>query len=215
LPKGFTAEKAGLQPDIFNATKRHLYEIKSSSIAEVVKGLGKVAIYRTALREAGFKVELGPVGEPGTAGLVSAPNGYAYFTAVMPGLIVYRRTTTLPDPLPLRVLELQHEVLQNFAKVLQRPPPTPPVLLPVPLTPPAPTTTPVPLTAPRWTLWAEPLIIYPATKGPLQVISDNLSKVKDEIAAITGLTGGALIVYLIISEGSRVVFPPRNLILLP
>jgi len=36
----------------------------------------------------------------------------------------------------------------------------------------------------------------------------------ERMAAITGLTGTALIVYLIISEGSR-VFPPRNLIPVP
>jgi hypothetical protein len=37
----------------------------------------------------------------------------------------------------------------------------------------------------------------------------------DRMAAITGLSGAALIAYLIISEGSRVAFPPRNLIPVP
>lgn len=36
----------------------------------------------------------------------------------------------------------------------------------------------------------------------------------DRMAAVTGLTGTALIVYLIISEGSR-LFPPRNLVPVP
>ncbi|MBP2540825.1 MULTISPECIES: hypothetical protein [Agrobacterium] len=36
----------------------------------------------------------------------------------------------------------------------------------------------------------------------------------DHMAKVTGLTGGALIAYLIISEGSR-LFPPRNLIPVP
>jgi hypothetical protein len=36
----------------------------------------------------------------------------------------------------------------------------------------------------------------------------------DRMAEITGLTGAALITYLIISEGSR-LFPPRNLIPVP
>ncbi|WP_238135610.1 RHS repeat-associated core domain-containing protein [Xanthomonas fragariae] len=36
----------------------------------------------------------------------------------------------------------------------------------------------------------------------------------DEMSEITGLTGGALIIYLIMSEGSR-AFPPRNLIPIP
>jgi hypothetical protein len=37
----------------------------------------------------------------------------------------------------------------------------------------------------------------------------------ERIALATGLTGTALVIYLIISEGSRVVFPPRNLIPVP
>jgi hypothetical protein len=37
----------------------------------------------------------------------------------------------------------------------------------------------------------------------------------ERIALATGLTGMALAIYLIISEGSRVVFPPRNLIPVP
>lgn len=36
----------------------------------------------------------------------------------------------------------------------------------------------------------------------------------DRMAAITGLTGTALVIYLIVSEGSR-LFPPRNLIPVP
>jgi hypothetical protein len=222
LPKGFTAEKAGLQPDIFNATKRHLYEIKSSSTAELIKGLGKLVAYSAALREAGFQVTRGPAGEPGTAGLVSAPGGYAYFTVVVPGLIVYRYTKSRPELSRLRVLEFAHEVLQRLEKANQPTPNTPPVLAPVPSMPPVlapiPSTAPAPQAAPRRSPWDVPLLIYPATpiipKGTLSVIGENLSKVKAEIAAITGLTGGALVVYLIISEGSR-IFPPRNLIPLP
>lgn len=34
----------------------------------------------------------------------------------------------------------------------------------------------------------------------------------DAIGEIVGLTGTALVIYLIISEGSRILFPPRNLI---
>ena len=42
--------------------------------------------------------------------------------------------------------------------------------------------------------------------------SDDFVK---KVAAFTGLSGGALITYIIISEGSRVLIPPRNLIPLP
>jgi len=37
----------------------------------------------------------------------------------------------------------------------------------------------------------------------------------ERIQAATGLTGAALIIYIIISEGSRVAFPPRNLVPVP
>jgi hypothetical protein len=32
---------------------------------------------------------------------------------------------------------------------------------------------------------------------------------------VTGLTGGALVLYLIVSEGSRIIFPPRNALPVP
>lgn len=38
---------------------------------------------------------------------------------------------------------------------------------------------------------------------------------RERIAEITGLSGAALTVYIIISEGSRIVFPPRNLVPVP
>jgi Domain of unknown function (DUF4150) len=37
----------------------------------------------------------------------------------------------------------------------------------------------------------------------------------DAVAKATGLTGGALALYLVVSEGSRVLFPPRNLVPVP
>lgn len=37
----------------------------------------------------------------------------------------------------------------------------------------------------------------------------------EKMAAITGLSGAALIAYVIISEGSRLLFPPRNLVPVP
>jgi hypothetical protein len=36
----------------------------------------------------------------------------------------------------------------------------------------------------------------------------------DRMAKITGLTGAALVMYIIVSEGSR-LFPPRNLVPIP
>jgi len=48
--------------------------------------------------------------------------------------------------------------------------------------------------------------------------SEQDSKTEDlkrRISEFTGLTGTALILYIIISEGSRIAFPPRNLIPVP
>jgi RHS repeat-associated protein len=49
--------------------------------------------------------------------------------------------------------------------------------------------------------------------SPVPVVQDN-SGFMNRMSAITGLTGGALLTYVIISEGSR-LFPPRNLIPVP
>lgn len=46
---------------------------------------------------------------------------------------------------------------------------------------------------------------------PIPQVDDSFMK---QMEAITGLTGTALIIYLIVSEGSR-LFPPRNLVPIP
>lgn len=53
-----------------------------------------------------------------------------------------------------------------------------------------------------------------ATQGQ-EIAADEQSDVIDEMERLTGLTGLALLLYLIVSEGSRFVFPPRNLIPIP
>jgi hypothetical protein len=60
--------------------------------------------------------------------------------------------------------------------------------------------TPVPVTAPE------------TARRPVELRFDRAFM--EKMTAITGLTGTALIAYLIISEGSR-LFPPRNLIPIP
>ncbi|WP_133510457.1 DUF4150 domain-containing protein [Candidatus Thiosymbion oneisti] len=44
---------------------------------------------------------------------------------------------------------------------------------------------------------------------------DWVERTIESVKTATGLTGAALIAYLIISEGSRILFPPRNLIPVP
>ncbi|MDS0526547.1 hypothetical protein NNC19_12720 [Clostridium sp. SHJSY1] len=45
-------------------------------------------------------------------------------------------------------------------------------------------------------------------------LDENLIS-KDTLEKITGLSGAALVAYLVLSEGARVLFPPRNFIPVP
>jgi hypothetical protein len=54
----------------------------------------------------------------------------------------------------------------------------------------------------------------PAIRQQPALASSSSWNPVDKIAAITGLTGTALVIYLIVSEGSR-LFPPRNLVPVP
>lgn len=49
---------------------------------------------------------------------------------------------------------------------------------------------------------------------PVEKPKEDNEGFMETMSAITGLSGGALLVYVIISEGSR-LFPPRNLIPVP
>jgi uncharacterized protein DUF4157/putative RNase toxin 16 of polymorphic toxin system len=85
-----------------------------------------------------------------------------------------------------------------------------PVPVPVPVPAPAPAPVPVPAPAPEPAPAPTPA---PApAPGPSQPVIDR--GFMERMAAITGLTGTALVIYLIISEGTR-LFPPRNLIPVP
>ena len=63
--------------------------------------------------------------------------------------------------------------------------------------------------APKPSEWTGPAGEQPAKSA---AADPDLMKKMEEI---TGLSGAALIVYLILSEGSRVLFPPRNLVPVP
>ncbi|MCA2215466.1 hypothetical protein [Jidongwangia harbinensis] len=63
----------------------------------------------------------------------------------------------------------------------------------------------------------EPVVVpvpAPEPTGEPAVDPDEPS-LRERISEITGLTGIALTIYLIVSEGSRIVFPPRNIIPVP
>jgi len=146
----------GLKPDILNASRRHLYEIKPESSQNLA--FTEAQMYARIFAAAGIGITLGPIDEPGTRGLIPAPGGFYIFWSPIPGVIVYRYgRQPVPEPVP------------------------------------APKSAPAP---------------QPATT------SQSNQDFMQRMAELTGLTGTALIIYLIISEGSR-LFPPRNLVPVP
>ncbi|HVV53531.1 MAG TPA: DUF4157 domain-containing protein [Polyangia bacterium] len=147
-PTALPAKDLGLEPDITNLTKLHLYEIKPQAAEGV--GATEARMYLGIFVAAGVPMTLGPVTEPGTAGIIPAPGGYYTFEAVQPGVIVYqyRRGRYEPVTVPVESPEGQKDFIQ---------------------------------------------------------------KMQD----LTRLSGIALAIYIILSEGSRVAFPPRNAIPAP
>jgi hypothetical protein len=88
------------QPDIANISRRHLYEIKPLDSLDLA--LSEANEYRAAFALAGVPMALGPVGEPGTAGVIPAPGGVYIFEAPQPGAITYqyRRAQLERVPVP-------------------------------------------------------------------------------------------------------------------
>lgn len=164
-----TQAEALLKPDIVNMDRRHLYEIKSRSQAGLA--VAEAAMYLELFRKAGVKMDLGPINDPGTIGIIPAPGGHYAFQAIAPGAIVYDYRKGRYDP-----------------KGVPVPAPAP---APAPSRQSIRTPAPAPLPAP----------------GSDPVFMKKLSEA-------TGLTGTALIIYFLISEGSR-LFPPRNLVPIP
>ncbi|MCK6514794.1 DUF4157 domain-containing protein [Myxococcota bacterium] len=166
VPEGdvskLSPSNAALRPDILNATKRCVYEIKPANAA--AEGAAEAAMYVAAFAQAGVVISLGAPAMPGTSGVISGPGGFFQYDSPLPGVIVYRYSKQQPRTIPLPV--------------------------------------PVPQTSPA----LEP-------EGQLQPVGGVLSWQYWE--EITGLTGLALVTYLLISEGSRVLYPPRNLVPVP
>ena len=161
-PTKLSTSNAALRPDILNATKRCVYEIKPANAA--AEGAAEAAMYVAAFAQAGVVISLGAPAMPGTSGVISGPGGFFQYDSPMPGVIIYRYSKQQPQTVP--------------------------VPLPVPQTSPA-----------------------EVPEGELQPAGSVLSWQYWE--EVTGLTGLALVTYLLISEGSRVVYPPRNLVPVP
>jgi len=77
-----------VKPDILNASRRHLYEIKPASSLNQARA--EAQMYVGILAAAGVTIALGPTDEPGTTGRIPAPGGFYVFGSPVPGVIVYR-----------------------------------------------------------------------------------------------------------------------------
>ncbi len=175
-PKSLNAKEAGLQPDIFNVTKKHLYEIKPENL--IANAVIERDVYTSTFANAGVTVQHGPMTALGANGVVEAPGGYAMYYSPLPGVILYRRKTGDFDPAKVPLPVAGRAPVEETSEDLE---------------PQQPSRTGVPAPA---------------------LASESQGDVIDYFERATGLTGVALLLYLIVSEGSR-VFPPRNLIPLP
>lgn len=81
------SHQAGLEPDITNLTRNHLYEIKP--VRSLAQAVAEAKMYQGLFKAAGISIDLGPPGEDGTQGAVGAPNGVYIFDSPVPGAIVY------------------------------------------------------------------------------------------------------------------------------
>lgn len=73
----------------------------------------------------------------------------------------------------------------------------------------------IPISSEAWE-WATKPAPKPSEWKPVQSTStEGNSDFMKKMSEVTGLTGVALIIYVIVSEGSRVLFPPRNAIPVP
>jgi hypothetical protein len=90
----------GLEPDIVNLTRLHLYEIKP--VDAQARGAAKATLAVGSFGRAGIAMQLGPTTEPGTQGGLPAPDGVYMFWSPEPGVIVYqyRKGRLVPVPVP-------------------------------------------------------------------------------------------------------------------
>jgi hypothetical protein len=88
------------RPDIVNIDLQHLYEIKPK--AARAQGAAKARMYMAIFAKAGVMVQLGPVGDPGTVGVLPAPNGVVIFESPEPGVITYDYQNARLVPVPVQ-----------------------------------------------------------------------------------------------------------------
>ena len=92
-PDTFGDSLSALKPDIFESSSFHfpsriVYEIKP--LGSAAQAYTELQVYLAALTAANITAGAGPVDLPGTYGIVSAPDGWAWFYTPGPGVITYQ-----------------------------------------------------------------------------------------------------------------------------
>src|SRR5262249_16865640 len=77
-----------LKPDIANISLRHLYEIKP--LTQLAEAQSKLSLYLGIFNTAGVPMTPGSQTEPGTTGVLPAPDGYYMYECPLPGIILYQ-----------------------------------------------------------------------------------------------------------------------------
>jgi hypothetical protein len=176
-PHGISKTVLAARPDIYNADRQHLYEIKPLSRSS--EAIADAVLYQMYFAKAGVAVSLGPPGEPGTQGILPAPKGYVVFHTPVPGVVAYYcaegqyryapETSTVQTPQADPAAAAKDQ--QRTRSLTKKPP--------------------APHNAEPW--WKQRDLVA-------------------SLEAATGLTGGALVAYLVVSEGLRIVLPVRNFV---
>jgi hypothetical protein len=179
-PRGIPQDVLTARPDILNLTRRHLYEIKP--LGQNDAALTQLVRYQKYLRRVGLHISPGPVGEPGTAGVLPAPRGHVFFYGAVPGVILYYCVEGRYQETEQRATDPR--LLAEAAAAAKK-------------------------TSSRRTVTGTPPDSSSAEPWWKQ------SPLVAQVSAFTGLTGTALVAYLILSEGARFVFPPRNALPVP
>ncbi|MEM6270680.1 MAG: hypothetical protein AAF998_14660 [Bacteroidota bacterium] len=187
----------GFSPDIANLTEKELSDrpdISNVSLEHLYEikpwnspeqGLTQATYYQRIFAKAKVPMQLGPMNDAATKGALEVPGGYVVFYSPMPGVILYKKKN--------KQGEKERE--------------------PRDVTEPRPFPVPVPVTRPD-ALPDRPFI--PPMVNPFPKFEPESHSIWEweYWEEVTGLTGAALVIYLIISEGSR-LFPPRNAIPIP
>jgi hypothetical protein len=184
-PGTLSAQELGVKPDILNITKQVLYEIKPET--NVADAVLERDAYIGLFAAAGVKIAPGAMTAPGANGVVQAPGGYAYYYSPLPGVILYKKKNGDFDPakLPIPFTRTDQSQVKDENENEQ----------------------------PNGRRVGGNSKPGGLTPQPAFAANDN--DLIHQLEVATGLSGLALLLYMITRTAGRIVFPGTNIIPLP